>query len=1514
MSYIRNDGGGNSNIRDGGYTSANIIGKMAPGHTLTLLSNGEYNSGYNWYIVDYNGQRGYVADAGGITLIRNEIVEVKKRLHWDYYGMNPVEYRWHSDMRMTIASKMPNTPYFFDNFARVGFDFFFCYGPYEDGHVYTPYPYAISLHGMTNGYYWNARDFGQSGYVEKYFDWRAECENKGGQLIYEHSGAPMKTPSGAARLPGVPENVNMTYQHLYTALKMGVCVYIRSWARTHSSGTSGGADGYIYSGYWDGVNNVPGSSHTFDNGLGISHPRCVVVQDSMAPIGESIVKAKLRVHGKGRAWNGKDCYVPGTKTVGNNVYQVAIMAAIQDEINGLMGNTPNANAGFDVPRGAKQIFRQDINCGSEAQDYDISFNPISLFGESKRGKRVALRVWYRYPDAYDGWNSYGPDYNAYRENMKIDGHIPFPSSKINEKPNFWLESSTELRKDNAAIDCRFLARGSEPEGQEYKTWVNGTFDTGGVPGWAPWREVRSPANNNHSDFTVDFKTLAKSIADGSSSITLAHLINKQVCTELFAFDGFSGSGVWQNCPTVNKWQSHTPRFDMRPENMRVDTNIDNGDVFDFTVNYFYPTSGCRHMLIISPEGSDGNAMGNTKERYLLGSTWAGWNVNLNDWSTSNKVTFDLKNFLDDSYRGKYVQVISGVISPYGWESTVGWNHSGVKRIRFNDYPVTKVLGVKVNNTKSSNNVKNLGTWVQTNRDGARLNLDSIIPGGYLSISGYMECTATADSEVTASLGMSYMKNNGSRDWLSMHSIKTRYITNNKTYFSGVFKLPDDIQTTLAYCWSQIGIPAGTAGYSVTFSDVKYNFFASGVSVPENYFNTGDIIDVSSLATDPDGIKNHIIGLTFEDGHNYHNKTITVTTDKNAYYAPNIETKSIITSFGLDYKTYVGLPYFVKVSATDKLNLAKDVHLSSNSKYEIIFDYKPGINFTLSSSIGTSTNINLSPNDYTAPRKYQIQVKTSDSSTWRTIYSSSALETRNIAYAFDPSAQGYTDSDRGKVFNIRCIVISNTGVFESDWIYKDFTWGAAPVITITSVDNDYDNKDGIVSYGRYGTKATFRYTVSSVGPATIEIQTTINGLTKTVLTKEVTAGTTTHSDFINFKSFYSKDYTDKDLTFTIKGTAFGLVSSVASGPNYDKLGKIVFLEPMYKPTITLNSITSSDNSSITVGSTVHGKAVRLTISSQDAPYSITRGNALKKVSIYKVINGQESLVESVDFNNSITSLNMVKDYSVTDLGISKGTNVNFKAIIEIYYFQFSTNVNQSNSSYKSTGPVSPGTFRYTPDPTPATVVAPINCNSVNTSLPCRRPVFIFTVPSQSEEGNKEIDVVEVKWNGNWVRSDSSPTRFDNIASNNAGRTIKFYPQEDSTNNTVDHGAQIAIRSKVTKSWTITPVPLIMIDPQTIRKGVGTLIEIYSEPRDFINNLRRAYNLSNYSFPSLTAQSTPITRDNLINCLAIAQNEVATKINSYTGTKQIPAISYENLEYITSSQTDEVYTKLATFGTV
>lgn len=1511
MSYIRNDGGGNSNIRDGGYTSANIIGKMAPGHTLTLLSNGEYNSGYNWYIVDYNGQRGYVADTGGITLIRNEIVEVKKRLHWDYYGMNPVEYRWHSDMRMTIASKMPNTPYFFDNFARVGFDFFFCYGPYEDGHVYTPYPYAISLHGMTNGYYWNARDFGQSGYVEKYFDWRAECENKGGQLIYEHSGAPMKTPSGAARLPGVPENVNMTYQHLYTALKMGVCVYIRSWARTHSSGTSGGADGYIYSGYWDGVNNVPGSSHTFDNGLGISHPRCVVVQDSMAPIGESIVKAKLRVHGKGRAWNGKNCYVPGTKTVGNNVYQVAIMAAIQDEINGLMGNTPNANAGFDVPRGAKQIFRQDINCGSEAQDYDISFNPISLFGESKRGKRVALRVWYRYPDAYDGWNSYGPDYNAYRENMKIDGHIPFPSSKINEKPNFWLESSTELRKDNAAIDCRFLARGSDPEGQEYKTWVNGTFDTGGVPGWAPWREVRSPANNNHSDFTVDFKTLAKSIADGTNGITLAHLINKQVCTELFAFDGFSGSGVWQNCPTVNKWQSHTPRFDMRPENMRVDTNIDNGDVFDFTVNYFYPTSGCRHMLIISPEGSDGNAMGNTKERYLLGSTWAGWNVNLNDWSTSNKVTFDLKNFLDDSYRGKYVQVISGVISPYGWESTVGWNHSGVKRIRFNDYPVTKVLGVKVNNTKSSNNVKNLGTWVQTNRDGARLNLDSIIPGGYLSISGYMECTATADSEVTASLGMSYMKNNGSRDWLSMHSIKTRYITNNKTYFSGVFKLPDDIQTTLAYCWSQIGIPAGTAGYSVTFSDVKYNFFASGVSVPENYFNTGDIIDVSSLATDPDGIKNHIIGLTFEDGHNYHNKTITVTTDKNAYYAPNIETKSIITSFGLDYKTYVGLPYFVKVSATDKLNLAKDVHLSSNSKYEIIFDYKPGINFTLSSSIGTSTNINLSPNDYTAPRKYQIQVKTSDSSTWRTIYSSSALETRNIGYAFDPSAQGYTEADRGKVFNIRCIVISNTGVFESDWIYKDFTWGAAPTITLTSIDADYSIKDGVSRAGRFGTIATFNYTVSSSGPANITIQATINGTTKNILVKDVSAGTTTHSDRIDLKSSFSNVFCDYDTTFAIKGVAFGLTSVVNNTNDYGNKGKMVFLEPFNKGSIT---VTPYSGNSVKVSNYVHGLGFVLNTSSANSSYAKTRGVNMNKLYLYRGLSGTaeatKTLIATIEFNgNSVQALSNATSLLAEKCSMAKGNEYKFKAVIEVYYFQ-----NSEVAAYTTTGDWTDELFRYTPSPTPAILVAPINAGISNNVVPCRRPTIIFTVPNQSEEGNKNIDVVEVKWNGNWVRSDSAPTRFDNLASNNAGRTIKFYPPEDSTNNTVDHGAQIAIRSAITKNWEISNVPLIMVDPQSVRKGVGTLIEIYSEPRDFINNLRRAYGLSNYNYPSLTAQNTQITRDNLINCLAIAQNEVATKINSYTGTKQIPAISYENLEYITSSQTDEVYTKLATFGTV
>lgn len=1513
MPVLKNVGSGNSNIRNSNSTSASIIGKLAPGHSLTLLTNAGANNGYDWFVVDYNGQTGYVANAGGLQILWHESVLVKNRLHWNYYGMNPVQYVWHSDMRFHISSRLPWTPYFANNFAKVGFDMFFCYGPWEGGHVYTPYPYAISFHGMTNGFYWNVGDIGSGGELSKYFDMRSICESKWNEYIYEHSGAIMKTPTGDAALPGVPQNVNMTYGHLYTALKMGVCVYIRAWARTHSSGTSGGADGYIYSGYWDGDNNIPGTSHTFDNGLGICHPRCVVVQNSIGSRSENICKAQLRVHGAARVWNGKDCYSYSTKTVGgNNTYKVSIQAAIQDEIQGLTGNTPNANAGGDIPRGAKEVFKQDVYCASEATNIDFSFNPAALFGDDKRGKRIALRVWYKFPDAYDNWNTYGPDYEAYRCNNMIDGHIPFPSTVFNRKPNFWYETSCELRKDNAAIATDLLAKGNDPEGDEYATWSNMTFDTNGSPMWAPWVEIRHKQNANHQNLYVDFYNWANQIVQKSNGgLTLANLLNKALCTELFAFDGFSGSGVWQNCPTVNKWQSHSPRFDMRPRNARVTADKPAGDIFTFTVNYDYPIAGCRHMLIMCPENENGQATGATDglERYILGTSWRDWGFNLTDWSTNKSITVDLSKYYGDNLRGRNVQLICGVISPWGWESTTFWNQAGVTKVRFNEYPETDITGVRTNANLFPSDSKYLtpSAVTLTARDMyCGYFPEDAYANTKIAVSGYIKCNATADGTKTTAMGIAYTMTNGETNWVTGVRCQTGDILNNKGYYSATFTVPSNYASGLKI-WLQIDVPYGTPGYSITFEEMRYKAFTSE---PGAYFNTGDIIDVSSHATDRDGISKYKIGVYFDDTRK---KEYVFNSNKNVS-VNKIDLKQCLTDLGVDYKSYAGRQCKVVAAASDGLGLGKNpLSLVSSQGHAaqrtVNFDYKPTINYTLSTVIGTTTVVNLAPANYTAPRKYKIEYKKASESTWRTVYASSSNETRNITYTLDPSAH-YGNGDRGQVFHIRCSIISTTGAFISDYSTKEFTWGAPPNITLTSIGADYSIKDGVTRNGRFGTIATFNYTVSSSGPASITIQATINGVTKNILTKDVASGNTTHSDRIDLKNSFSNAFCDYDATFAIKGVAYGLTTVVTNTNDYNAKGKIVFLEPFNKGSIT---VTNSSNS-IKVSNKVHGKDFVLNSSSPNSPYAKTRGVNMNKFHLYRGVSGNEqatkTLIATVEFNgNSVQALNNARTFLAEQCSMLTSTDYKFQIAIEVYYFQ-----EKNNPAYVTVGNWSSDMFRFTPAPNPAVVVAPINCNSVNTSIPCRRPPFIFTVPAQSEEGNKEIDVVEVHWNGAWVRSDKYSSRFDNLASNNVGRTIKFYPPTDSINNNVDHNAKIAIRSKVTKSWSVINVPLIMIDPQSVRKGVGSLIEIYSEPREFINRLRRAYGLSNYNYPSLTARDTKITRDNLINCLAIAQNEVATKVNSYTGTKKLPAISYQNMEYINSSQTDEVYNKLATFGTI
>ncbi len=116
-----------------------------------------------------------------------------------------------------------------------------------------------------------------------------------------------------------------------------------------------------------------------------------------------------------------------------------------------------------------------------------------------------------------------------------------------------------------------------------------------------------------------------------------------------------------------------------------------------------------------------------------------------------------------------------------------------------------------------------GYIVTTNRDFYRATFPTKSYGGTkFRVSGTVKAVTTADSAVTTGAGFSYKNTSDALAWPLPQNVTTGSVT-TATAYSKIYTIPTDYKESLKVFF-QIGITAGTAGYKVEYTNVKYEYF------------------------------------------------------------------------------------------------------------------------------------------------------------------------------------------------------------------------------------------------------------------------------------------------------------------------------------------------------------------------------------------------------------------------------------------------------------------------------------------------------------------------------------------------------------------------------------------------------------------------------------------------------------------------------------------------------------------
>lgn len=1444
---------------------------------------------------------------------------------WNVYSPNPPRIQWITTDKICIRTRRITASDTASQFQYIGLDMFLGFGRYNNS-IYLPYN-SVSIMGYWNGDMTKPLSNYSSGQdVEFVLDFKKWRNNWSNVTVKDFRNLPMANPSG---IPGVQAGAQMTYLDLYKIFKACGAIYFRVFHRTTWACNDQSAKftdvGYIYSGYVDNFQH-PTDGHTFNNGVCVYpyKPLPYVLYDkaNMNMSVQIAIPWTFRQH-TGASFSALDDYVPSNNST---KFDIAITASVVGDND----VSPGTGISGTYGPGEHEIFRQTFvkNSNDRWGYHSFNKNISDIFPPSKRGKNIAFRVWYNYNQnggGWSGWETTGPDPDNHFYQYYLAEEKCFPTMYYNRLPQFKATQNCEVRNNTIATDYTvrwqcwdddndmidfisdmYICNSSGASAAHFYGWFSKSMSSGGF-------------DETKHDTVID---ILKKVSPNVNHTNYYQHHFELPATSADRFNAYKSNGAFAETVTSPRQNSKLVcpyTIDFKPTNLSITFNHTVGEEFTATIHGNHPDwNNCKFYLHVTSETG--------WEQTIKGGSWGDgtWQHFIKNWTTGNVVTFNLFNMYGEEYRGKRFKFYLAAMSKNGWDTHLGWTDFVV---RLNDRPrvslsLTKKLGPTV-----------FGEVIAADQDGIKtVNVEFCLAGNTnqpdtsklwrrsynINSEAYINIIEEINPKLSEFgintnnyVGKKVFVRAGAVDRLGCEKSPSSMSWNEMVYD----KAPDisfyleNRKGEEAFIILKTTYPTGLPKFTIVaecFDNSQKTLFASSqnqkevrvrFSPPEHGFRDSDRMKQFKFRAD----------VTNNMGQTTNNRTESWTwNDIPTVSITNVDMGPLTN--GLIRRGSSTLKPIVTVRSNDTDNVrisgeigneGGDVNLKSvftdnlsagtitkNYTIDMIQFFKnPGEEFNFKTFRVQSSDIFNKYSQKAISSRFRMMdghtisgINIEPSSLSMDVDNNVSGKNFNVRVKFNDTP--YAKSNIKSVLDLQ-LYVRNESKFRILYIRVS---GASPYysylkdtcdVTLLEKANDrtyisslnYENLCN--SYDLVIIDASY----VSLWRSELEKAKYLadKGLPCYVIgndtSEDVFANGTTYANAGADAKWRSGLVNDK-LPFTNNITNVTLSSD--SKNFYNNLNDSVF--PIVKsdgkfavfcynsPVVTSSKIPYSKSSYVI----------------QDNDYDLQKSMFIRLVNFlidtkkdyHRLILNQSYDITSYDSGHTCKPSDIVKSFDGASLSLSPNQKVFAKARVRtlvndgwdgdyFYYFE------DSNKN-----------FIYAPEPTKPSVLYPISSSS--TAICLKNPPVVLSTGSQPNPANSQISDIRVKWNGQYYYASTQTQNFSNTVDNYNNTTIVFYPP--SPLNAGTNRIEINIKSKLTNIWSPTTIHDIYIKDINVVKTQGEVIGAYIPPRDLINELRRAYGMSNYNFPSVSS-GVSITYENHVNVLNKAFNEMVDRINSY-----------------------------------
>lgn len=1461
-----------------------------------------------------------MADGSGLVLTDRNV--------WNVYSPNPPRIQWITTDKICIRTRRITASDTSDQFQYIGLDMFIGYGRYTNS-IYLPYN-SVSIMGYWNGDMTQPLANYSSGQdVEFILDFKKWRNNWSTTTVKDYRNLPMANPSG---IPGVQAGAQMTYLDLYKIFKASSAIYFRVFHRTRWACNSESAKftdvGYIYSGYVDNFQH-PTDGHTFNNGICVYpyKPLPYVLYDK-ANTNMSVQIAipwTFRQH-TGSSFTAVNDYVPSN---GNTVFDIAITASVvgDSDVN------PNPGITGTYGPGEYEVFRQRFTKDTNNRWGYHSFNKniSEVFPESKRGKNIAFRVWYNYYQnngEWSGWETTGPDPDRNFTQYFLAEEKCFPTMFYNRLPKFNVSQSCQVRNNTIADDYNVRWQCWDDDGDMIDfisdMYICNQAGSGVAHSYGWFSKSMSPGNYDETKNDSVLNILSHVSPNIDPSTYYNHHFELPA-SSADRFDAYNSNGSFAETITSPRQSSKLIcpyMIDFRPSNLSITFDHTVGEQFTATIHGSHPDwNNCKFYLTAKDEDD-------RWEQSIKGQWGDGnWNGFLQHWENGNTATFNLSSMYGEAYRGKRFKFYVAVISPHGWDKHLGWTEL---KVRLNDRPrvdlgLEKTLGPTVFGEVLAADQDGVKTIVvefclansNNNPDTSKLWRKTYNIHGEPYINIIEEITPKlTEYGITSNsyVGKKVFVRAGAIDSLGCERSASDMAWKEMTYDT-----PPDISFYLentkgeeAFMIIKTTYPNGLPRLTITaecpnnIEKFVYNNYdvqehqkeiRIRFSPPEHGFKDADRMKQFKFRAELTNAMGQAMVFRTENWTWNDIPTISIT---NVDLGPVTNglirrgSSSMKPIFTIRSNDSDNVRVFGEVGNNGSDNNLKSVFKDSVNAGTVTKSYtvdlveffkNPGEEFNFKTFRVQSADIF---NKYSQQAISQ-QFRMLDGHT----ISGINIEPSSLSMNVDNNVSGknfkvrvrfndtpYAKSDTKSVLDLQLYVrnenkfrILYIKVAESSSYYNYIKNTCSITLLEKANDRDYVNS---LNYDNLHNS----YDLVIIDACYISLRRNELEKAKELADKGlpcyVIGNDTVENVFANGTAYanagadskWRSGIVNEKMPFT---NSIHNVSLSSDSKNfYNNLNHSVF--PIVKsdgkhaifcytsPNVTNNKVPYSKSSYVV----------------QDNDYGLQESMFIRLVNFlidtkkdyHRLILNQSYDITAYDSGHTCKPSDIVKEFDGGSLSLSPNQKVFAKARVRTfvsgdwdgdycYYFEDSDK-----------------NFIYAPEPNKPSILYPITSSS--TSICLKNPPIVISTGNQPNPANSQISDIRVKWNGQYYYATTHTQYFSNTASNYNNTNIVFYPP--SLLNAGTNRIEINIKSKLTNIWSPTTILDIYIKDANVIKSQGEIISAYLPPRDLINELRRAYGMSNYNYPGVS-NGVPITYENHVNVLNKSFNEMVDKINNY-----------------------------------